>query len=252
MYKVIGLAVALVLSLTVFFMVKDRLAPQPGILVRSEVEIKPEQTRPCPFPRIARRLRNQEPVNVVAIGSSSTEGAGATAPAKTYPARLKSYLQADFPGGAIEVHNRGISGDVAAQNLARFQKDVYGLGADLVIWQVGTNDALRNLPFDEFSHVIESGVSELRQREIDVALLDLQYLGSGNEKLIRYQAGIERMAERLGIERIPRWSLMKGLIESGEFTLADLVSADGLHTTDTTYDRTASYSADLIAKRCGK
>ncbi len=46
----------------------------------------------------ARRLASGEPLTIVAVGSSSTAGAGASSPAASYPSRLAVELQAAFPG----------------------------------------------------------------------------------------------------------------------------------------------------------
>lgn len=187
----------------------------------------------------------------IAIGSSSTLGAGASSSAATYPALLRAYLVATFPDLAIAVHNKGVNGETTAQTLARFESDVVALQADLVIWQVGTNDALRDILFSEVAQVIESGLLRLKQRQIAVALLDLQYLGGGSDsKLALYQADLERLTERLQVPRIPCWRLMKSAVESGEYTLTDLVSSDGLHTTDIPYQQTAADTARLIAQQC--
>ncbi len=43
-----------------------------------------------PLARTGRRIAAGEPVKIVAIGSSSTAGAGASAPDKSYPAGLRS------------------------------------------------------------------------------------------------------------------------------------------------------------------
>src|SRR5262245_35769592 len=61
--------------------------------------------------RVARKL----PIKIVAIGSSSTSGAGASSQAATYPSRLEAELKARLPGLPITVLNKGIGGEEAAQ-----------------------------------------------------------------------------------------------------------------------------------------
>ena len=43
-----------------------------------------------PLSHIAKKLVNFEPITIVAIGSSSTAGAGASSPVATYPSRVAS------------------------------------------------------------------------------------------------------------------------------------------------------------------
>src|SRR6516165_10227917 len=67
-----------------------------------------DQPRPCvdkaglthlthPLMRVAQRIANGKPITIVALGSSSTAGAGATSAAASYPSRLEGELKARFP-----------------------------------------------------------------------------------------------------------------------------------------------------------
>src|SRR5215813_10673045 len=47
-----------------------------------------------PLPRLSVRLSGGLPIKIVAIGSSSTSGAGASVPANAYPSRLEAELRA--------------------------------------------------------------------------------------------------------------------------------------------------------------
>ena len=81
------------------------------------------------------------PLDILAIGSSSTEGIGASSPANAYPARLEDEL-AKQDGIDAEVKNAGIAGELAAKTLQRLRSALKSGWAQLVIWQVGTNDAI--------------------------------------------------------------------------------------------------------------
>src|SRR5262249_56137289 len=67
-----------------------------------------------PLPRIGRLLASGKPIKIVALGSSSTYGAGASTSSASYPSRLAEDLAPRFPGHAITVLNRGITGDQLA------------------------------------------------------------------------------------------------------------------------------------------
>src|SRR5579862_876765 len=59
-----------------------------------------------PLIRTARRLAGGEPLTIVAIGSSSTAGAGASSPDASYPSRLAVELKQRFPLQDITVLNQ--------------------------------------------------------------------------------------------------------------------------------------------------
>src|ERR1044072_2872158 len=61
------------------------------------------------------RIAQGKPLKIVAIGSSSTSGAGASSRNATYPARLEAELKAQLPGLPITVLNKGIGGEEAPQ-----------------------------------------------------------------------------------------------------------------------------------------
>src|SRR5258708_3438893 len=92
-----------------------------------------------PLRRVSRHLETDRPIKIVAIGSSSTAGAGASSPDATYPSRLELELTQHFLWHDIAVLNRGANGEEAADMLARFDANVVAEQPDLVILQTGTN-----------------------------------------------------------------------------------------------------------------
>jgi acyl-CoA thioesterase-1 len=96
------------------------------------------------LPRTAMRIARHEGLTVVAIGSSSTEGIGASTPAATYPSRVAAELARRLPRQSVTVLNKGVGGETAIEMLARFDRDVFAQNPDLVIWQAGTNSVLRD------------------------------------------------------------------------------------------------------------
>jgi acyl-CoA thioesterase I len=82
-----------------------------------------------------------EPVSIVAFGDSLTAGFG-LAPGESFPERLEAELQAG--GHDVTVSNAGVSGDTASDGLARLDWSVPA-EADIVIVELGSNDALRGI-----------------------------------------------------------------------------------------------------------
>ena len=128
-----------------------------------------------PLKRVAQRIAGSLPVKIVAIGSSSTAGAGASSPAMNYPSRLEVELQVLFPRIEVSVVNRGVNGEESRDMLARFDRDVFAEHPDLVLWQVGSNSVLRDRPLDQADTALHEGLKRLRKTGMDVVLINPQY-----------------------------------------------------------------------------
>jgi len=63
-----------------------------------------------PIERSATRLAERHALKIVALGSSSTFGTGASSAAHSYPSRLEVELRERFPDRDIVVLNRGVGG----------------------------------------------------------------------------------------------------------------------------------------------
>src|SRR5262245_4621657 len=102
------------------------------------------------LPGVTSVLAAGQKLHVIAFGSSSTQGVGATSPDHAYPARLEVELRRPYPRSEISVANRGVAGDDSVGMLARLDADVIEERPDLVVWQTGTNSALRDVSVGEF------------------------------------------------------------------------------------------------------
>jgi lysophospholipase L1-like esterase len=105
------------------------------------------------------------------IDSSSTVGLGATSASKIYVERLERDLESAIVGVNFTVVGRGISGEVAQGAADRMRREVEEVKPDLVIWQVGTNDALSHVAIDRFraclqkDAVVAEGTEQMRGPE---------------------------------------------------------------------------------------
>ncbi|MGH6799592.1 MAG: SGNH/GDSL hydrolase family protein, partial [Roseiarcus sp.] len=111
------------------------------------------------------------PLDILAIGSSSTEGIGATSPANAYPARLEEELE-QGTGVDYDVKNAGVGGELAAKTLERLKSALKSGWARLVIWQVGTNDAIVGVDEALFRATVKAGVAAARAAGIPLMLID--------------------------------------------------------------------------------
>ena len=203
----------------------------------------------APLPHTAARLRAGRPLTIVALGSSSTEGIGASGPEWSYPSRLAAWLRARFPGMSIRVVNRGIGGEMSAQMAARVDRDVLTEHPDLVIWQLGTNSILHDLAPQNEIGVARSVIARVQAAGADIMLMDLQYaprvlLHGRYHEMLRVLAAVARSAD---VPLVHRFAMMRHWAEDGTMPLPVMLAKDRLHMSDTSYDCLAQQVAREIA-----
>lgn len=203
-----------------------------------------------PLRRTGARLAAGMPVTIVAIGSSSTQGAGASSPAMSYPSRLSEELKTLLPRATIKVINRGIGGETAIDMLARFEDEVIAEKPDLVIWQVGSNSVLRDQPLEPAGKLIREGVRRLKDAHADVILMNPQYA----PKVIAKRDAelmvdlISLAAKEAHVDLFQRFAVMRywRLTENMPFEV--FLSPDELHMNDWSYGCVAKLLAGAITE----
>src|SRR5215475_894597 len=190
-----------------------------------------------PLTRVAERLKSGQPITIVAIGSSSTAGSGASSPAATYPSRLAVELTQRLPGHPITVLNRGVGGEDVGDMLKRFDTDVIAARPDLVLWQLGTNSVIRNDNLDGQDVAIREGITKIRSTGADAVLIDPQFAPKVIVKpeAIRMVELIASTAKREDIYLFPRFDLMRRWHDVDHIAFKTFVSLDGLHMNDWSY-----------------
>ena len=172
-------------------------------------------------------------LRVVAIGSSSTQGYGA-APGNSYPAQLMKRLGETFKGVEIIVFNRGVGGQDTDDMADRVQRDVIAEKPDLVIFQAGTNAALRRIPVERFIRRLDVGVERSRAGGADVVLMDLQYspavIALPDEET--YVGAMRDTALKHGVGLFQRFNITKSWYDKDNMTWSDFMTSDGLHLND--------------------
>ena len=190
-----------------------------------------------PLAHTARVLASGKPLKIVALGSSSTYGAGASTSAASYPSRLADELARRFPGHEITILNRGVNGNEAADMLARLDTAVIAEKPDLVLWQVGTNSVLRDKPLQPHAPLLHEGLARMKATGADVVLIDPQYAPRviskpGCQGMVSLIATAAK-AEHVGV--FHRFELMRRWRETEQLPFETFVSTDGLHMNDWSY-----------------
>ncbi len=205
-----------------------------------------------PLPKLLETVRSNAPIRIVALGSSSTWGTGATSRAHTYPARLEQELRTAWPKSDVRVINAGVRGQLARHMLARIDKDVTPFQPQLVLWQTGVNDAIKGVPIADYKQQLRTGVERLRKLGADVVLVDQQYYPSFKKLKDGplYLDAMREVAADLKVPIVQRYRIMQHLISSAQFTAATLLAPDQFHLNDRAYDcigRLVARSLEAIA-----
>ena len=197
---------------------------------------------PVSTDRIARGL----PVTILAFGSSSTEGVGASAPERTYPVQLAERLREAFPNASLRVLNRGRGGEDAEEMLARLESEVLAEAPDLVIWQAGANGILKRRDPEAFRELMARGLSRLAGK--DVILMDSQRAAAIVQSPLYglYRSEMDWLDRAYPVVLFSRDNAMRRWETLGIEPSA-LLSADGLHHNDRGYSCVAHALADAIA-----
>jgi lysophospholipase L1-like esterase len=225
-----------------------------GAALLAAAAAQAEQCPPAPaaVPRLPHSrsvLAAHKELLIVALGSSSTEGAMSSSPAATYPAELQEDLTRLLPQAHVAVINRGIGGQDVVEESARMDSDVIPIHPQLVIWQVGANGALEDIPPEEFRRRVALGVHRLQLAGADVILMDNQrsprLLALPDPDALNHV--LADIAHDMDAGLFSRSRLMDTWREEGQ-PYARFIASDGLHQNDLGYACTAASLAGVITQ----
>lgn len=213
---------------------------------------------PASLPIVAAALQKGEQkgekVRILAIGSSSTFGTGASSSSMSYPSQLETILEHALKGVDIVIVNRGIAGEVAETTAERIRNEVALRKPDLVLWQLGTNDALARIPLPEFEDTVRSTIRWLKENQIDVVLVGVQYTTRlvRDENYVAIRDSLQKIAAEEKILYIRRYDAMRFIAQ--RHANLQLMASDNFHLNDLGYQCMAEHVAhalivSLFAKR---
>jgi len=203
-----------------------------------------------PLVHTMRRQASGQPLTIVAIGSSSTAGAGASSPDASYPSRLAVELRARFPGREITVLNRGVNGEETNNMMARFAADVLAAHPQLVLWQIGTNSVLRDHPLNPHAVQLHDGIEQLKASGADVVLIDPQFAPAvlAKSETPGMVEQIALAAKEEDVDLFQRFAVMRDWHDVQHLSFGTFVSPDQLHMNDWSYACLAKLLGGAIAE----
>ena len=199
--------------------------------LRAASECPPVHDLPIPqLPHTRAALATNQPILVVALGSSSTRGWMASDVGHSYPALLQRFLNDHVPHISAAVINRGIGGQDAPEELARLETDVLAIRPQLIIWQSGANGAVHDESPATFKKLMQAGITEMKAAGADVILMDNQrspkILASADHVLL--ENAMKEIAQASGVNMFSRGALMDQWAKDGAPN-EDFIAADGMH-----------------------
>lgn len=201
------------------------------------------------LPAAKTALRETGKLTIVAIGSSTTAGSGASAENQSYPAVLQDELRRRLPNAEVSVINKGVGGQSAYDMLLRMDTDVIEQKPSIVIWQTVVNEAISHIGEAKLAKILRKGILKAQAAGIDMVMMDLQWLPRAGRypQYDAYRAVLKKTAEEHGVALFPRYGMMRDWSRSKRFTSEELVGMDGMQMVDAGYRCLAIRLADGIA-----
>ena len=198
------------------------------------------------FRRIHQALHERRAARVLAIGSSSIVGVGASTPAASFTEQLEVDLERAFKGADFDVIGRGMSGEVAAATAARIRSEALQFKPDLIVWQVGTNDGVAKVDQAVFAALLTTTLRWLATYRYDVVLVDPQYVSkfSTDEHYRAIVRIITEVARREQVPLVHRYDAMEDLARRQ--INRSYMASDLFHLNDLGYKCMAEFAAQAI------
>jgi acyl-CoA thioesterase-1 len=167
----------------------------------------------APLEVVKTALDEKRPVKILVLGSSAMSALGTGS--ANYPAWLEHELERLLPGSDFVMEHRALSGEVLEDASDRIKNIVAEVEPDLVIWKVGTPEMLARVGAQEFAQSLSETVKWLKEHDIDVVLVDPQYIASlaDDPSYKRVVASVEAVARADAVPLVFRSKAVRYLTE---------------------------------------
>jgi acyl-CoA thioesterase-1 len=198
----------------------SRECQTPGVRISGEIDL----------PRVTNALKQRRKIKILTIGASSKGGKAGND--SSYQAIIEALLEKTIPGVDVQMIDRGFSGELARDAAERIKTEVALVKPDLVLWQLGTHDALMHMPVDDFKATVSSALDWLRDHDVDVVMVGLHYLRHlvPDKHYQGIRVALRQIAEEKKVLWIGRYEAMQVIEQArragsgpspNEFTLTD-------------------------------
>ena len=167
----------------------------------------------------------------------------------SFPVRMKAALESRIPGLTVSLSVQGGRNLTAEDMLALLRA---GLAAphppQLVVWQTGTVDAVRNVPPGQFNQALSDGTDAVIDAHANLILVDPQFSRflQANADLPPYFSALRNAAALPGVVLFPRFELMQSWSEGGGLDIETAEAGDALRLVETLHACLGALLAELI------
>lgn len=167
---------------------------------------------------------------------------------RAFPLQMVKAMQEAVPGLQVSITVRGGRGLLATDMLGLLRTELAGKHYDLVLWQTGTVEAVRNVPPGEFAQTLSEGADAVLAANSNLILVDPQYSRflQTNSNLEPYELGFQQVAAMPGVVLFRRYDLMRGWVNDGQIDLERTPRADRQKATELLHVCLGKHLARLI------
>ncbi|MCP8937545.1 SGNH/GDSL hydrolase family protein [Alsobacter sp. SYSU M60028] len=164
---------------------------------------------PADLPRVRAAIRETRPVKIAVVGP----GIAGPVLSERRRARLLRGLEARLPNISFEVLDEGRSAALVGDAFARIREDVVHESPDLLIWQVGTPDAVAGTEPAVFGETLARALDWLKGQPVDVIVMDPLYVAGVDHEKAYWDivAAIGDVSGRSGVNLFPRYAITQAL-----------------------------------------
>jgi acyl-CoA thioesterase-1 len=167
------------------------------------------------LPKVREALQDGGALTVLVVRTANPQASRAPL---TYPARLEAELKRRMPGREVRVSVRNLPNEPAAEMVHELKASLARELPALVIWQVGTVDAMRNLDVESFGEALSEGIGLVHELGSDIIVMDMQY-SLQTTQLINFQPYVDYIdwvTQNHDVFHFPRYDIMRHWVEDGQ------------------------------------
>ncbi len=184
-----------------------------------------------------------------ALGIGSGPRNGELMPSDSaFPMQMAKDLQQAIPGVTVTVTVKGGRGMLASEMLDIVRRELATGHYQLVIWQTGTVEAVRNVPVGEFYQTLSDGSAAISDAGADLVLVDPQFSRflHANTDLGPYAQTLQQIAGQPGVVLFHRFELMRYWSGEGQIDLERTPKGQRLKTVEALHACLGTILARLV------
>jgi hypothetical protein len=154
--------------------------------------------------------------------------------AAAFPLQMAQALETAIPGLTVKVTVRGGRGMLASEMLDIIRSELATTHYQLIIWQTGTVEAVRNVPAGAFYQTLSEGVAAAAAAGADMVLVDPQFSRflHANADVDTYARALQETASQPDVVLFHRFDLMQHWSSAGQIDLERTPKAQRLVTVE--------------------